>query len=439
MMSTRFPSLAQAAVAFAVLLSSAATSQAAATLIRIRYTPDTTVTFSGVTLNDDGVALDDLAGGVTPLAISGIPAAAEIRGFHYSSSSSQLLSFDTTVTLSGLPAPGVATPMDVVSYTAGSASYSYFFQGSVAGLPEGVVIDGVSVDHRGRLLLSFDTSIDIQPGAGVVIADDEDIVTWNGGTSFVVAFDASAAGVAPELDVDGVGYLTATRHPLVSFDTSGSVGGVSFDDEDVLEYAPEAGTWSRLYDGNAAVTGQPWAAADLLDFDVVADSDQDGVGDSFDNCPSVASTDQADTDGDGVGNVCDNCSSVANPRESATFLASNPWATLTGGQRDDDHDGFGNVCDAKFPGVAGVLVGSADLTQFRAANGKNRTGDTCGTLGTRPCAIFDLDTNSLLVGTPDLTRFRALNGKAPGPRCAACTGTGSALLPCDAGTAGTCF
>jgi hypothetical protein len=426
-------------VSFAVVIAAATESHAAADLISIRYSTDTTVTFSGVTLNDESIALDNLAGGITPLVISGIPSSAQVVGFHYTSAATQILAFDTTVALPGLPAPGVATPADVVSYAAGPATYGYFFQGAVAGLPGGVAIDGVAIDQRGRLLLSFDTSVDIQPGAAVVVADDEDIVIWNGGTSFAIAFDASAAGASPELDADGVGYLAATRHPLVSFDTSGSVGGVTFDDEDVLEYAPETGTWSRLYDGNAAVTGQPWAAADLLDFDVVADSDEDGLGDASDNCASIANADQADSDGDGVGNLCDNCTSVANPRESATFLASNPWATLTGGQRDDDHDGFGNVCDAKFPGVGGILVGPGDLVEFRASNGKNRTGDTCGTLGTRPCAIFDLDASSLLIGPSDLTRYRALSGKAPGPKCPSCTGTSSALLPCDAGSAGNCF
>ena len=113
----------------------------------------------------------------------------------------------------------------------------------------------------------------------------------------------------------------------------------------------------------------------------------------------------------------DSCVNVANPRVldgDAAFLANNPWATLSGAQRDDDHDGYGNKCDGKFPG------------------GKNRTTDTCGTTGTRPCAIFDLDESSLLIGTPDLAVFRTLNGKAPGPKCPTCP------LACNAGTAGTC-
>ena len=165
------------------------------------------------------------------------------------------------------------------------------------------------------------------------------------------------------------------------------------------------------------------------------DADADGVSDDLDNCPTVANADQADADGDGVGDVCDNCVNLANPRvtpDAATYIGANPWATLTGGQRDDDHDGYGNKCDAKFPGVAGLVVGPADLTQFRASNGKSRIADNCGTSGTKPCAIFDLDEASALLGAPDLAQFRTLNGKAPGPKCATCP------LPCTAGTAGTC-
>ena len=169
------------------------------------------------------------------------------------------------------------------------------------------------------------------------------------------------------------------------------------------------------------------------------DTDGDTVPDASDNCPTVANTDQADGDGDLVGTACDNCTLVANIRESATFLTTNPWATLSGGQRDDDHDGFGNRCDGKFPGVTGTLVNSSDLAQFRASNGKNRTLDNCGTIGTRPCAIFDLDQTGLILGSGDLSVFRLLNGKVVGPRCTThCTGN-SAALPCAAGASGSCL
>jgi hypothetical protein len=166
------------------------------------------------------------------------------------------------------------------------------------------------------------------------------------------------------------------------------------------------------------------------------DGDSDGVGDLCDTCPTIADVNQSDVDADLVGDICDNCTTVANPRVTASFLTANSWVTMTGGQRDDDHDGFGNKCDAKFVGLATSAVGALDLNQFRASSGKNRDVDTCGTSGTRPCAIFDLDENTTTanaIGALDLNRFRAVSGNVPGPKCTTCP------LTCTAGATGTCF
>ena len=63
----------------------------------------------------------------------------------------------------------------------------------------------------------------------------------------------------------------------------------------------------------------------------VVDSDDDGVPDSTDNCPTTANPDQTDTDEDGVGDACDNCAAFYNP-----------------GQEDTNEDGVGDAC--RLPG-----------------------------------------------------------------------------------------
>jgi hypothetical protein len=174
------------------------------------------------------------------------------------------------------------------------------------------------------------------------------------------------------------------------------------------------------------------------------DADGDSIPDGIDNCPTVANPGQEDADADGVGDVCDNCVNVKNPRVAANFLALNPWATLSGGQRDDDHDGYGNVCDGDFPGTSqGGNVSPADTAQFMTAIGKSRANDNCGTGGTTPCAVFDLNLgqntdNVTNISPADVARFKQLLDHPPGPKCALCTGATSGPLPCTAGAQGSC-
>ena len=109
-------------------------------------------------------------------------------------------------------------------------------------------------------------------------------------------------------------------------------------------------------------TGFPRIGAGRVDigaFEVLPDSDGDGVVDEIDNCDSTPNPDQLDTDGDGLGNVCDGDDDNDGHADAADNcpLASNP------DQLDTDADGFGNACDADDDGD-GVLDGpdNCDLT-----------------------------------------------------------------------------
>jgi hypothetical protein len=155
---------------------------------------------------------------------------------------------------------------------------------------------------------------------------------------------------------------------------------------------------------------------DFLWHGAAEDTDEDGITDFLDVCPTIADPDQADQDGDGVGDLCDNCVNVANPR-----VASPPPApfTTTGGQRDDDVDGIGNACDAQVVSL-GPVVTSADFNEFKVSVGRRRDAAVCGTSRALACARFDLDGLGAAISAVDFNRAKVSVGRAPGPTCAAC-------------------
>ncbi|HEX8131302.1 MAG TPA: thrombospondin type 3 repeat-containing protein [Pyrinomonadaceae bacterium] len=53
------------------------------------------------------------------------------------------------------------------------------------------------------------------------------------------------------------------------------------------------------------VTAVDALTLNCVTYDFEPDSDSDGIGDGYDNCPLVANAGQADTDGDGIGDACD--------------------------------------------------------------------------------------------------------------------------------------
>jgi glucose/arabinose dehydrogenase len=296
------------------------------------------------------------------------------------------------------------------------------------------------------------------PGAGLTYSDPE--FSWNNTVAPTAIVFPIGSSLGPDYDevalVADNNFGQLYSFPLNPTRTGFSLGGVLADL--VAGNQTEANTVRFGSEFGAVTDLELGPDGDLYAVDIAngtvyrisgpaPDTDLDGILDVSDNCPTVANAGQQDGGGglevpaDGVGDACDNCVTANNPRQVASYLTTNPWRTLTGGQIDDDHDGYGNKCDAKFTGSPSAAVGGLDLGQFRTSSGEDRRSDTCGTVGgSRPCAIFDLDEAAAgdAIGGLDLGRFRQLSGATPGPRCAACTGTGSAPLPCTAGTAGSC-
>jgi hypothetical protein len=154
-----------------------------------------------------------------------------------------------------VPLPGglVARPSDVVRTN--GVSYVLEFAGAASGLPDGAAVDAVARTPSGALLLSFDVAVDL----GGVRADDEDLVSFDG-AAYALVFDGSAEGVDPGLDLDGAAYAGEGRYAL-SFDGPGSLGGVSFADEDVITLKPGVAGAQLFFDASAEHAG--WTDADL--------------------------------------------------------------------------------------------------------------------------------------------------------------------------------
>lgn len=85
--------------------------------------------------------------------------------------------------------------------------------------------------------------------------------------------------------------------------------------------------------------------------DLGLDSDSDGLGDQFDNCPVLSNPTQEDGDSDGVGDVCDNCPTLTNQSQldsdadAKGDVCDNCPSIANANQLDADLDGLGDACD----------------------------------------------------------------------------------------------
>jgi hypothetical protein len=138
-----------------VLIVSASSGHAGtAPLEHVIYSPDITLELAGLVVSDENAALDDLNGIVIPEDIGMIPGNADLSLFHRYGNGDVLLAFDITIEL---PGTVIAAPSDVVRRSGGT--YSIEFDGSAEGVPSGARLDALSVDGNGHLLLSFDTTV----------------------------------------------------------------------------------------------------------------------------------------------------------------------------------------------------------------------------------------------------------------------------------------
>jgi hypothetical protein len=243
----RVPALA------AILLCLVAQSPptARADLDALLVSPDLAVELGGTALQAFELAEDNLHGAILQVMLPvGFDPAADLAAHAEMPDGDLLWAFDRSFSL---PDETVVERGDIVRFD--GVDLDIVFAAQDAGVPPGAMVDAIAVLGE-DLLLSFDVSIDV----GGVVADDEDLVLFDG-EIFSIIFDGSAAGVPAAVDVDAAHLDEANTLLLLSFDTSGEIDGISFDDEDVVGFQIGGNTWRLVYDSSAAFPA--WSPADL--------------------------------------------------------------------------------------------------------------------------------------------------------------------------------
>lgn len=209
------------------------------------FSPDIHLAHSARLVSDHQAA-GLTANNLLPMSFGALPEAADVDALQGLVESEVLFSLDTSVILGET----LFRPEDVIRFN--GTTWSMQLDGSEAGIPPGVNVDGVAVSD-GMVLISLDISAQL----GDIHVDDSDIVAWNG-IEFSLFFDSSTAGIEIASDVDAI-HVDGVGHILISMKGSGKLGEIDYQDEDVLIW--NFANWAMFYDGS--LDDDAWLAADL--------------------------------------------------------------------------------------------------------------------------------------------------------------------------------
>ena len=217
--------------------------------------PDIGVALTSGTITPQTVQCYAFPSGTMANNFAGIPAGVDVTSYFPESASQTLLTVDTTA---ALPTDGsgdtvTVTPRDVVSYAplTGFFSSTLFFTGESFGIPDGARIDALGKNASGHLLLSFDVTVSLpMTGGGMLTVKPGDTVSFDG-AGYSLVFDSASAGIPDGMNLEGATMLP-NADLLLSFDEPGSIGGVNFAPEEVLEFNPGANSWVIAFDGIVA-------------------------------------------------------------------------------------------------------------------------------------------------------------------------------------------
>ena len=181
----------------------------------------------------------------------GLSFSAKVDGYDNSTSEGLCLSFDSASTT----VPGLSSAVDYTDVVCqANGSWSVFFDGSAQGLgtTSAYNLDAISIVNGVLYFSTKGSSSMTIPGVAAPY-HKADIYSWSNG-AFARVFDANAAGLASNADIDGLAFIDNDTF-YASFSRNDSYGGTSLPggvvalDEDVAKY--DQGSWTLYFEGVA--------------------------------------------------------------------------------------------------------------------------------------------------------------------------------------------
>jgi Secretion system C-terminal sorting domain/Thrombospondin type 3 repeat len=200
---------------------------------------------------------------------------------------------------------------------------------------------------------------------------------------------------------------------------------------DLVALASETNVIFRfVFHSDQSVNEEGVVIDDFVVDGITPDDDNDGIGNTVDNCPLTANTDQLDTDDDGLGDVCDD----DDDNDGILDVDDNCPLTANADQADDNNDGIGNVCDTdndtilnaddNCPDTANTdqvdfdSDGLGDICDEDIDNdGVPNANDTCNdtplgdTVDANGCSVFTLPSDNFLLQITGETCRASNNGE----------------------------
>ncbi len=230
------------------ILTAVAQPAAAGTGPAIQLSPDTPMPLGDLTVLDGQVAsiaadlsADQIVAGISSPAVG-------VDAYDRHPTRDSILSFDTAIFLTVDGSRTLVAPGDVVGHD-GSAYTEVVFRSSdfVAGSVNVVAaawVDG-SAGNPDSIAVAFDVPVTAKRGAGPAIhIETRDLLcaAVDGSDSYQMCVDGSTLSLPVGAHIDAIDYIGMSDEPLgpytwyFSFAESGSIAGLSFDDEDVIEF-----------------------------------------------------------------------------------------------------------------------------------------------------------------------------------------------------------